>query len=277
MRQPLLLLFFVTTLLGCGQSSLPIAPNTPIPTTIPAVITVLVTEEIRPSETPTQSPTPTVSPTPSQTHTPTPPPTATAIPDEIDAMADPLLASTCATLPASECRALRRLFLATQGDQWRGDYPGRAVRWYNSANPCDWYGITCDSDRVIKLTLNEIGLNGSLPNEIGNLTALQEISVYKNGLRGRLPDSIGKLQGLISADFSNNEFSGEIPLFFSQMPQLEALNLNYNAFSGALPPELASAPKLGWLDVSFNYLSGVIPSGYVVFDYFNGEGNDLRE
>lgn len=269
-------LLWLVALIGCGQASLPIAPNPTAPTVAPPVITVVVTETPS-AATATLIPTNTLSPTPRNTATLTRPPTATAIPDEIDAERDPLLANTCATLPASECRALRQLYDATRGDSWSGDYPGDAVQWYNSANPCDWYGITCDSGRIVELMLNEIGLNGILPDEIGNLTALRDISIYKNELRGRLPESIGGLIDLVSADFSNNEFSGEIPQFFGRMPQLEALNLNFNAFSGTLPPNLGTAPNLGWLDISHNYLNGTIPAEYDNLDYFNGDGNSLQE
>ncbi len=274
MRFSILILFVL--LISCGQASLPIVPNTPTATSLPPVITIVATLE-NATATVTLIPTMTGSPTPRHTPTPTPPPTATAIPDEIDADREPLLASTCATLPASECRALRILYNATRGDRWRGDYPGNAVSWYNSANPCDWYGITCENGRIIELQLNEIGLDGILPAELGNLTALQHLSVYKNQLRGGLPSSIGALIGLVSADFSNNQFSGGIPLYFGRMPQLEALNLNFNAFSGTLPSELATAPKLGWLDVSHNYLNGTIPSEYSNFDFFSAAGNNLRE
>ncbi len=258
---------------------MPIAPNTPTTTILPPVMTIVVPQATAAEATATATfiPTATSSPSPTQTKTPTPPPSATPIPDEIDENNEPLLASACATLPISECRALRLLYDATRGDDWAGSYPGDAIRWYNSANPCDWYGITCASGRIVALTLNEVGLNGVLPSEIGNLTALREISIYKNKLRGRLPESIGGLIGLSSADFSNNEFSGELPLFFGRMPQLEALNLNHNAFSGTLPSSLATAPKLGWLDVSHNYLNGRIPNEYDELAYFNFTGNNLSE
>ncbi|CAN0389932.1 unnamed protein product, partial [Ectocarpus sp. 13 AM-2016] len=50
---------------------------------------------------------------------------------------------------------------------------------------------------------------GPIPPELGNLAALQRLSLCSNGLGGAIPAQLGALNKLEWLDLSNNQLSGE--------------------------------------------------------------------
>jgi len=109
---------------------------------------------------------------------------------------------------------------------------------------CDWYGIRCDTETsdVIKISLSDVSLQGTLPYELHNLTALRRIALSNNAITGTIPNSwygnnvdgtqiFSQLQTL---DLSNNLMTGTIPFLVWTLPQLRYLYLNNNRFSGRL-------------------------------------------
>ena len=57
--------------------------------------------------------------------------------------------------------------------------------------------------RLTKLNCFKIGLSGTIPDEIGNLTELEKLSMYSNQITGRIPEeirSLGKLKKLYLYD-----------------------------------------------------------------------------
>ena len=92
-------------------------------------------------------------------------------------------------LPDSEYDALVALYNATDGPNWTNN-----TNWLTGNTP--WYGVAVDSGHVVSFGMAGNNLNGSLPQEIGNLTRLQCCILNGNRLSGEIPASIINLTGL---------------------------------------------------------------------------------
>ena len=91
--------------------------------------------------------------------------------------------------------ALVALYNATGGTGWTN-----RANWLSGEPIGDWYGVTTDAaGRVTSLNLRSNNLTGSLPTEIGNLTALRFLYLYGNsGVTGPVPAEMANLTGLSS-------------------------------------------------------------------------------
>ena len=68
----------------------------------------------------------------------------------------------------SDREALMALYDATDGGNWTDN-----TNWGSDEDLGEWYGVTTDSDgRVVKVVLEDNGLSGELPGELGNLGKL---------------------------------------------------------------------------------------------------------
>uniref|UniRef100_A0ACD6A6W7 Uncharacterized protein n=1 Tax=Avena sativa TaxID=4498 RepID=A0ACD6A6W7_AVESA len=162
---------------------------------------------------------------------------------------------------------------------------GPRVAWNvtDPAGVCAWTGVTCQDGRVAILRLPGAALAGPIPaGSLGNLTALQTLSLRFNALSGPLPDDLASAASLRSVFLNDNRLSGGFPQAFLALPGLVHLTLGRNDLSGPLPPALANLtrirvlllesnrfdgqipdlpqPSLQQLNVSFNHLNGSIPA-----------------
>ncbi|KAH7520882.1 hypothetical protein FEM48_Zijuj08G0192800 [Ziziphus jujuba var. spinosa] len=146
--------------------------------------------------------------------------------------------------------------LMTLKEDWKNTPPG-----WKGSDPCsDWEGIECTGSRVTSIKLSSMGLEGTLSEEIQNLSELQTLDLsYNKGLIGKLPQSIGNLKKLTNLILVGCSFSGPIPDTIGSLEQLVFLSLNSNKFSGGIPPSIGNLPKLNWLDMADNNLEGPIP------------------
>ncbi|KAG2681606.1 hypothetical protein I3760_11G153000 [Carya illinoinensis] len=90
------------------------------------------------------------------------------------------------------------------------------------------------------LVLRKCLINSSIPNYIGELTALKILDLSFNNISGRIPDEIGAL----SLDFmflNDNSLSGNVPEWV--LNSKNNLDISYNNFSGS--------PTISCLDESF--------------------------
>ncbi|XWS51557.1 hypothetical protein CRYUN_Cryun12cG0186800 [Craigia yunnanensis] len=137
-----------------------------------------------------------------------------------------------------------------------------ANNWTTATSVCNWIGITCGGQpqRVIALNLSSMGLNGTIPPHIGNLSSLALLSIENNSFYGSLPNEVANLRSLKIVDFGLNFLNGEIPPWFWSLPELENLVLKDNNFLGAVLSSLSNITSLKKIDLSYNQLSGSISS-----------------
>ncbi|XP_076952457.1 uncharacterized protein LOC143626194 [Bidens hawaiensis] len=153
---------------------------------------------------------------------------------------------------------------------------------------CTWYGIRCNEagsvieisfnkqnlkgnlgsldlssfPNLISLEIDNCGLEGSIPEQIGLLSNLTQLSLWGNRLSGNLPASLANLINLQDLYLSDNNLSGELPVALASLINLKYLYLSYNNFSGELHASLANLTHLESLDLSNNQLRGPIPPSY---------------
>nr|POF00853.1 receptor-like protein 12 [Quercus suber] len=108
------------------------------------------------------------------------------------------------------------------------------------------------------------------------LTLFTSIDVSCNNLNGTIPEEIGELKSLRLLNFSHNALTGNIPPSLGNLTQLESLDLSSNNLTGEIPVQLAdSLTFLSFLKLSFNQLVGPIPQGrqFATFTNDSYEGN----
>ncbi|GAB4841840.1 hypothetical protein Ancab_039273 [Ancistrocladus abbreviatus] len=162
--------------------------------------------------------------------------------------------------------------------------------------------ISNGSSRFSKLRILDLSNNifsGALPNDLGNLTSMVNLSlpkgwpymglayyadsilqtvkgvnrkmeeildsltiidVSKNRLEGPIPESVGDLASLRWLNLSHNSLTSHIPLALGKLKVLESLDLSSNQLVGQIPQELVNLNYLEVFNVSENQLVGSIPN-----------------
>jgi Leucine-rich repeat (LRR) protein len=186
----------------------------------------------------------------------------------------------------TEKQALLDLYAATDGDNWTNTLADDRP-WDSNIPVCDWFGVIVEDGTVTALQLPANGLNGTLPESMGNLPNVTLLDVSDNGLFGQipaslgsilelenlllpnnnltgaLPTSLGSLSNLVVMDLSNNNLQSQIPISFCNLTNLTDLNLSFNGLFGQVPREIELMGSLVRLNLSHNTLSGQLPSPIV--------------
>ncbi len=223
--------------------------NTPTVTRAPTP----TTPGTGPTNTPTRTPTPT---TPGTGPTNTPNPTITLSPT---ATITPAPFTSCAQqtqIPPAECDTLISLYDMTGGASWYNN----VQRWKESANPCEWYGVTCSgaSQHVTELNLISNNLVGELPTMLTPLSFLQSLRLDDNQLSGSFPTSFTRMTALHHLSISNNKLTGEIPWDFGSIPlALQSLYIDNNELAGIIPVNFGNLTQLRNLGVGANHFTNV--------------------
>lgn len=186
---------------------------------------------------------------------------------------------------AAPCRENRDLlaafYWATGGDEW-ADNGG----WLVADDLSDWHGVEAEAECVVAIRLQDNGLKGTLPWEIGSLEMLRHLDIRRgycpedgeclpNELDGGIPRELGNLTGLESLrldgfgyitdatgalyELEGQGLTGPIPVELGKLSNLKVLMLGANKLSGPIPPELADLTHLESLFLNSNELSGEIP------------------
>ena len=125
-----------------------------------------------------------------------------------------------------------------------------------------WFGVTVAGTpkRVARLILQEGGLTGIIPLELGQLSGLTQLNLHTNRLSGTIPSALGDLANLQRLYLHRNALTGSIPSELGNLDSLDNLWLNDNDLSGSIPAELGQLSSLVRLSLHTNRLSGAIPS-----------------
>ena len=145
----------------------------------------------------------------------------------------------------------------------KGILEGRAspLNWAASVPIKDWegVGVAGSTKRVVHLVLNERGLSGRLPAELGRLSHLSLLQITGNQINGPIPAELGRLSRLQLMVLADNDLRGEIPSELDGLSSLSSMTLSGNDLSGEIPSELSSLTNLRSLYLDDNRLSGEIP------------------
>lgn len=147
-----------------------------------------------------------------------------------------------------DLNALLSFYDAMDGASWDNSSGWAAGAEGTNCDPCSWYGVECENDRVVCIDLD------------GNADC-QGNSDGGNGLTGSLPNEISQLTELRSLFLSYNQVSS-IPSSWSSLTQLEQLRIDHAALSGTLPDFIGQWTSLEILDLSFNSFEENIPSAW---------------
>jgi hypothetical protein len=102
-------------------------------------------------------------------------------------------------------------------------------------------------------------MQGSIPEELGDLEQLTSLVLYHNRLNGTVPQALGGLKQLTYLVLDANQLEGTIPARLGNLKQLTGLSLYHNRLEGSIPAELAGLSRLVGLSLHDNRLTGVIP------------------
>ncbi|KAL3934729.1 MAG: hypothetical protein SGBAC_009618 [Bacillariaceae sp.] len=105
-----------------------------------------------------------------------------------------------------------------------------------------------------------VGLTGSLPARIGNLSNLKVFDLSSNAIEASIPTQVGRMTSLQTFLLPNNQLSGSIPRRVMAMTNLVFLGLANNNFQFNIPVEVENLTKLQILRLDGNQLSGFIPA-----------------
>jgi hypothetical protein len=164
-------------------------------------------------------------------------------------------------LALSNREVLSKLYSDTSGASWTNH-----LNWMKLGNPCPsgaWFGVTCSSAKIIGLDLSQNLLVGTIPSELGMLSALTNIELDGNSLTGSIPSELGKFsRASFFFAMSRNSLTGFIP---SELGRLTALReqflLHNNDLSGSIPSQLGLLTGLTTkFELLNNNLCGDIPA-----------------
>jgi hypothetical protein len=168
-----------------------------------------------------------------------------------------------ANLAAGQCLAWQALFDATGGKTW--------TKCADRDDPCACGGSSCDAsqdfvcvqcaaDSITGIALSNVGMEGTLPDAVSNLSFLTQLSLTKNALTGTIPATgVAKLTALTGLYLANTEMTGTLPGSVGGLSNLVFLILNNNKFSGPVPPSLASLSQLRMISLWGNQFDGALP------------------
>ncbi|OMO65412.1 hypothetical protein COLO4_31277 [Corchorus olitorius] len=133
---------------------------------------------------------------------------------------------------------------------------GAFANWNcNDSTPCLWFGVHCVDSKVQMLDLSGLSLEGTLAPELGQLSNLRSLVLYKNRFSGAIPKEFGELKKLELLDLRENSLGGTIPAEIGSMLSLRRLLLCDNKFEGSIPSDLGRLNLLSELQFDENLIS----------------------
>ena len=156
----------------------------------------------------------------------------------------------------SDREILEFFYDVTDGPNWT-----KNQNWITDAPLGEWHGVEVDDqDRVTGISFVANRLKGRIPRELGDLTHLQTLRLYKDRLTGPIPADLADLSNLRTLSLGENDLTGPIPPEIGSITELQYLLLHENDFTGSIPPELGNLAELEDLFLSSNSLTGRIPA-----------------
>jgi len=133
------------------------------------------------------------------------------------------------------------------------------ISWYSSASIMDlesvcqhWKRLKCDAehDRIESIILNNAKLTGTLPTVelLGLAHSLNNLELYSNeGLQGTLPTELGTLTALEFLMLQETSLSGTIPSELGYLSNLREFFVDKTWLQGSVPSEICELEERGKL------------------------------
>ncbi|CAN0185805.1 unnamed protein product, partial [Pylaiella littoralis] len=107
------------------------------------------------------------------------------------------------TMASTDRDVLLVLHQSTGGARWKNK-----VNWGTDTPISQWCGVKVnDQGRVVEVFLGGNNLRGPIPPELGQLGALEILSLWENALSGTVPKELGKLNALKELYLCQNNLS----------------------------------------------------------------------
>ncbi|XP_022941244.1 probable leucine-rich repeat receptor-like serine/threonine-protein kinase At3g14840 [Cucurbita moschata] len=174
------------------------------------------------------------------------------------------LTCDCAFLNATICHVIS---IALKSQSLQGTLPPDLVRlpflqqidlsrnYLSGQIPSEW-----GSTNLVNISLLGNRLTGLIPEEIGNITTLENLVLEINQLSGSIPQALGNLPQLQRLHLTSNNFSGKLPMSLGKLTTLKEFRIGDNNFSGPIPNFIRNWTNLTELSIQASGLSGPIPS-----------------
>jgi len=137
---------------------------------------------------------------------------------------------------------------------WHAMCPELQEEWPEDEEPEHWEGVTMENSLVVALELEEFGLTGAVPAEVGRLSALESLHLGGNQLTS-VPAEIGQLTSLKVLGLGSNQLTS-VPVEIGQLTSLEKLFLYDNQLT-SMPAEIGQLTSLTGLNLQGNQLTSV--------------------
>jgi len=130
----------------------------------------------------------------------------------------------------------------------------------NISNRCAWLGITCNvagSIKEIDMSYGGFNLGEMSKLNFSCFPNLVYLDLQQTGLNGSIPVEIGTLSKLTYLDLSYNTLTGELPLALTNLTQLVMFNVSHNQIAGPIPTSLSLLIHLTHVVLFINQINGV--------------------
>lgn len=87
-------------------------------------------------------------------------------------------------------------------------------------------------------------ISGSIPTELGRLTNLDTLLLWKGTLTGTLPTEMGQLTKLSFLNLKGNQLEGTLPSEIGNLQELNTFDIRSNSFIGSIPSDVCMSPSL---------------------------------
>jgi hypothetical protein len=178
-------------------------------------------------------------------------------------------------VPVPSYQALYALYNSTNGNKWtwaqreivgaQWNFSGVTSDEEGAARPCrdHWQGLVCVENAanlcdITSIELEYYNMQGQLPAELANLTALQILDLIENPLTGTIPSELGLVTTMTAIAFYSNQLSGTISTELGRLSNLIEFTLAYSFISGSMPSELLSLSTMSILFVESSLMTGTI-------------------
>lgn len=111
-----------------------------------------------------------------------------------------------------------------------------------------------------ELALDLCAFSGTLPTEIGLLTATTYLSLYRNEFFGTIPTEVGLMLDTKTLYLDENHLTGTIPSQLGLLAKASRLDVWSNQLTGTIPTELGTLSQIELLIADINFLTGTIPT-----------------